>query len=475
MARDNQGLQIALIVFVALALLLGVSTFIFYSRYDESKQNCAKAEADAKALRTEAEQWKNCNVEKNKKIGVGANDPEDAIEKQFIDDMEAFWPKGTDDPKEGNRNYRALLARLGTELQKKEGTITDSAKSLEDARTAVKNSESKYKEAVKKWEAANQTVVAELAREHETAAKSVEAVTTSRRTDLTTFETGIKKLNNQNEVLSTSVSKATSAVHEKETQVRDLRGVINKLAKNESPDTPSGKIDYVSQGEGKVWINLGRADSLNRLITFSVYSGDTADLGRAQKKASIEVVDILGDHSAVARIVDDKSSDPIVRGDVIHTPIWTPGEHLHVALAGRIELDDSGNNDMDKALTLMRMNGAVVDCWDDAKAKEVKGKITATTRYLVLGKAPDAKSDPAEVRTYTEIQKAANKYQTKTLTLKELLREMGWKAPTQLVRYGVGANPVSTYAKPDSDLKSPGSATPPAPAFKPRTPQTSAY
>jgi hypothetical protein len=130
---------------------------------------------------------------------------------------------------------------------------------------------------------------------------------------------------------------------------------------------------------------------------------------------------------------------------------------------------------MDKALTLMQMNGAVVDCWDDAKTKQIQGKITAATRFLVVGKVPDAKSEPDDVRRFTEIQKRANQYQTKTVTLKDLLRQMGWKAPTQLVRYGVGANPVSSYAKPDKDLKSSNGAAPPPP-FKPRTPpQPSAY
>ena len=34
MARENQGLQIALIIFVMLTIVLGVTTFIFYHKYD---------------------------------------------------------------------------------------------------------------------------------------------------------------------------------------------------------------------------------------------------------------------------------------------------------------------------------------------------------------------------------------------------------------------------------------------------------
>ena len=36
MARENQGLQIALIVFVMLTLILGVTTYLFFRQYEEA-------------------------------------------------------------------------------------------------------------------------------------------------------------------------------------------------------------------------------------------------------------------------------------------------------------------------------------------------------------------------------------------------------------------------------------------------------
>ena len=41
MARENQGLQIALIIFVILTIILGVTTFLFFRQYEEAT---AKAE-----------------------------------------------------------------------------------------------------------------------------------------------------------------------------------------------------------------------------------------------------------------------------------------------------------------------------------------------------------------------------------------------------------------------------------------------
>ena len=78
-------------------------------------------------------------------------------------------------------------------------------------------------------------------------------------------------------------------------------------------DVPSGEIIRVSLPNKMVWINLGRADSLQRETRFTVYSTD----GKAVKKGTVEVTLIDGEHSAAARIRDDKIADPILAGDKI--------------------------------------------------------------------------------------------------------------------------------------------------------------
>ena len=49
MARENQGLQISLIVFVTLSLFLGVATYLLYRQYDEA---AAKAKTNAEEAST---------------------------------------------------------------------------------------------------------------------------------------------------------------------------------------------------------------------------------------------------------------------------------------------------------------------------------------------------------------------------------------------------------------------------------------
>ena len=63
-----------------------------------------------------------------------------------------------------------------------------------------------------------------------------------------------------------------------------------------------------------VWINRGSADALQPQTKFTVYSA-TRTAAKAVKKGTIEITRIDGEHSAQARILEDKIADPIMVGD----------------------------------------------------------------------------------------------------------------------------------------------------------------
>ena len=48
MARENQGLQIGLIVFVMLTIILGVTTYLFFRQYEEADGRTKAAGVDGK-------------------------------------------------------------------------------------------------------------------------------------------------------------------------------------------------------------------------------------------------------------------------------------------------------------------------------------------------------------------------------------------------------------------------------------------
>ena len=49
MARENQGLQVALIIFFMLTIILGVTTFIFFRQYEEADKKAGSPDKAVEA------------------------------------------------------------------------------------------------------------------------------------------------------------------------------------------------------------------------------------------------------------------------------------------------------------------------------------------------------------------------------------------------------------------------------------------
>jgi hypothetical protein len=116
------------------------------------------------------------------------------------------------------------------------------------------------------------------------------------------------------------------------------------------PAAIRGEITWVNQGSRVVWINRGSNDNLPRSTQFEVFSDDTADMTKGVKKATIEVTKIDGAHAAEARILNEKTYDPIMPGDKIYTSLGEDGPGLsadHFTKFYRFKnvklLDDTGN------------------------------------------------------------------------------------------------------------------------------------
>ena len=67
-------------------------------------------------------------------------------------------------------------------------------------------------------------------------------------------------------------------------QLADGRGKQLEDVKKETFEVADGEITWVNQRNGTVWINLGRADSLGRQTSFSVYAADTNDRDQVRQE-----------------------------------------------------------------------------------------------------------------------------------------------------------------------------------------------
>ena len=147
MARENQGLQIALIIFVMLTIILGVTTYLFFRNYEEAdikaKDNLAQRD---KATKLAVKNEDDAN-ELKKKIGVPATDKVDAITTVFNDDMKKY---GGSYPEEA-RFYRPLLEKMSKTIDEKNTALA-----------AAKNDNQILEDKLKAFEASKQPQIDEF-------------------------------------------------------------------------------------------------------------------------------------------------------------------------------------------------------------------------------------------------------------------------------------------------------------------------
>jgi hypothetical protein len=463
MARENQGLQIALIIFVVLTILLGVTSFLFFRNYQQAADQAAKATDEATRNMTAAQ---NTQTEANhykEVIGYSASDKRDVIDQGWAADGTTY---GADvDPSQ--RNYRKMLAHLHKVVETKDIALTDALAQVRQLQDTIASLEATKQPLIAAQEKRADDAEADRAEERQKHKTQYEAVVQG-QSDLQ------KKLEvayaDRDRVVDDMQKKVEAANDRIKQLLVDIK-IYSERVDETRPETrqmPDGQIRWVNQRSRTVWINLGQADALRRQTTFAVYPADATDLKEASSKGSVEVTQILGDHLAEARIVEDNITDPIMPGDLIHTVVWAPGRREHFALTDGIDLDGDGRSDVQAVMNIIQMNGGVVDAWLDDTGN-LHGKLSAETDFLVLGSEPGMKATRERLDARSSMLRKAKELGIKVIGLQELLTRMGYRDQTPVVRFGPGGSPDSFPARPPEGIPrtSTGNVSP---LFQPRQP-----
>lgn len=432
-SSENQGLQIALIIFVMLTILLSVTTYMFFREYtdadEKSRKNADENTKAQQALRQGLEEQ-----DKLKKfIGAGEKATVAEVETTFQEDMKNFATTVPDESKA----YRQALEFLANTLKERTAEVIE-------ARAAVEREQGERS----KVEKAKQTQVDEAVANAQKAEADLAAAKKTFDEDRKRqqeVEADLKQqLQTKNEAYTELADKSKKREEEQTAENKKL-DTYNKMLAEKNADldptrgfeVPDGKIVWVDQKTRTAYINVGSADGLHRQTMFSVVGGDEDVGGDQRRKGAIEVVEVLGPHFAEARILEDKVTDLMVEGDKIFTPLWHPGRTEGVAIIGSIDIDGDGSDDREMIRDLVRMSGGSIDAEDSADGKQV-GAITQNTRYVIQGTPPNDSNIAG--KAYTTMQRDANRLGVKLISVAKFFDQVGWTNQRQTLVFGRHGN-----------------------------------
>lgn len=437
-ARENQGLQIALIIFVMLTIVLIVTTFVFFNSYKEGQERNKTLEADNQSK----DQASRAALEESSKIR-GFLDPKldqaKAVEEVAKADFEKYG-KGL---AEADQNYRALVEHVNKQLVAANTSITDITAQKKELADKLAAEEAATKKAIEEYTATIAKVTKDLEDQQAQFLQSRTQMDTEKGELNTKFEDTRKRFD---DLTRTSTSQI-AALNEQLAKLQDVlqRMTAEKNRVTASNEVPDGKVNWINQRSRTVWINVGGADGLRQQTAFSIYSGDTANPAEAPSKGKIEVTRLMGPHTAEARIVEDDLSNPIMPGDRIFSPTWEPGRAEHFALVGLMDIDNDGSDDRQMIRNLIVANGGVVDeeiGLDGAKT----GEMSVNTKYLIHGDQPKAEKESPDLQGWSDIHGEADLLGVKAIGVHEFLDYMGYEPQERTV--GLGSRSKSSDFKP---------------------------
>lgn len=433
-SRENQTMQIFVIVLAVVSLLLSVGLFMVndwrktaVARAKDSSEKASTSDGNLRTLQTEANSYKQW-------IGYAEADNYQGLQKNFADDMQR-WGRTFE---ETNRSFRTILENIFEENRKLAQSESDAKAQLKDINQQLLATQTQTNEQIAKFEADFKKAVADKESLSNEFATSREDMDQEKKKIAT-------QLAEQREKIDTMVADNNEAQQTLQKKISDLQRVIEILKSNQAPTDPyaqpaDGRIAWVNQREGKVWINLGEEDHLRPQVTFSVYSGDANDVNSADSKGSIEVVRILSAHMAEARITDDKAIRPLMEGDKVYSQVWNRGRQIGFAITGIVDINNDGSGDLDQLKRIIQLNNGKVDAVPDDKGG-IEGQMSVDTRYLILGKPEGIRDSSGNTRkSYQKMSAEADTLNIEVITLDEFLSLMGWVSEHRAVKVGKGAS-----------------------------------
>ncbi len=452
--RENQGIQIAMIVFILLTLVFMLTTYFGYSSSTRLQGEVDSLTADVETARNSVRTAETLSSNLKTRIGFDPGMADGEVETLVEESVTSTYGQGL--PEE-NQTFLGIIQELNNQVTKLTTDLAISNKSNQDLREEMRTKLATEQEKLATARA-NETKAQEdfnsaITENQESRAQL--AADSSRYQDLA------NKANADRNTAVAAAEKERDAALARKDQAEEIIGIRTRELQEIRVDTPDqydGRILGVVAATKTVLIDRGRADGVRPKMTFSVYDADDSNARTAKKKASVEITRILGDHRSEARITQLDHVNPPIRNDHIATPAWSPGETVGFALVGKMDIDADGLDDREEVRLLITRGGGRIDAEEvigqngGDKVSQVTGAVTVNTRYVVVG--------DGELLGDGLLQQADN-FSVERMSVSELIDLLGSSRRARAVTY-------------DGTLR-PGDFAPKADTFRRRMPASTSF
>ena len=300
-ARQDQGLQISLIIFVFLFVVFAAMSYLFYRSSADAKAHVAELETQKRDSDTKASKQSQDDKDFRQMMGFGEVDNADDVKKTFDDDMKRFGG----DPSSGS--YRTVLDavfKAKEETEGRESAAKQQVKDLKDRLLAVESEKEKqvvqFQDQMKKAEEDSASQRNSFEKDRKGLEDTKKQLLGNLETQRTTYEGQIADRDGKLKDLGDKLGKSEHAK-------QNLLAEVSKSS--DTFEVADGRVSLVNQNGTVVdQPRLGGSTCVGRSL--SAFSMPTNTMPpRRPRKGSLEVTKILGDHLAEARITDDDSNE----------------------------------------------------------------------------------------------------------------------------------------------------------------------
>ena len=454
-ANESQGLKIAVAAFVALTVILGVTTYFGYSQYGQSEAKLAEEtkklnDVTAKVIKTEDEV-----TTLKAAIGIAAAEDAAAAKAAMDKDKAKVGEQLADMKTKVTQFFDQYKAAGGTDKKVEElkaavdavvGQYTDDLKtnaSYQSTQNHAIELMSNMTQLMVALSLDNESLRDGLGKTNQVAEQKVQVQTDAAKkaADDVIGLTAEKEKERSSllervDALQTEVGQKNTLVTKLENDVtaqrktfddrvkvllNQLRGLRENADKNEvTLGKPSGKITFVDYNRGEVRVDIGRSKGATEQLQFTVFDKASPGLPTDRPKAKIELVQV-SDRDAVARIdtatteelrkkIDPRTGRGLTNirvGDFIYSPGFGGKTY---ALLGKLDIDRDGKDDREDVRRMLEATGAkiIYDLPPPEKGKETGDLTGNITNYVIDERPPfnpqfdTSKSSPEAERAFLD-------------------------------------------------------------------------